>query len=184
MHRSGDVFRPWPEWSRVPDPSLNSPVHGSGCPERRSAAWPLVQTRGTVATWIRSSTRAGSERLARLPCHVESHCDASGVCGSTAESGLSPRPTWFLSGGRRKPPWSRTKLGEWSPRDEKSFYNRPGRENLQSRASDRKQVVRLGPLAWLSHPRLAGSSHPAGASPAVPQGAWNALGRPRSRGLS
>ena len=49
--------------------------------------------------------------------------------------------TWFLSGGRRKPPWSRTKLGEWSPRDEESFHNRPGGENLQSRTSDRKQVV-------------------------------------------
>ena len=35
-------------------------------------------------------------------------------------------------------------LGEWSPRDEKGVHNRPGRENLQSRTSDREQVVRLG----------------------------------------
>ena len=98
--------------------------------------------------------------------------------------GAATAPTRYLSGGRRKPPWPRTEVGEWSPRDEKSLYNWPGRENLQSRTSDGEQVVRLGPLAWLSNPRLAGSSHPAGASPAVPQGAWNALGRPRSRGLS
>ena len=104
--------------------------------------------------------------------------------GPHRRAGTVTAPTRFLSGGRRKPPWSRTELGEWSPRDEKSVYNRSGREDLQSRASDREQVVRLGPLAWISNPRLAGSSHPARASPAVPQGAWNALGRPRGRGLS
>src|SRR5262249_49575558 len=104
--------------------------------------------------------------------------------GSHRRAGTVTAPTRYLSGGRREPPWPRTELGEWSPRDEKSLYNRPGREDLQSRTSDREQVVRLGPLARLSNPRIAGSSNPGGAPPAVPQGARNALGRPRGRGLS
>ena len=107
-----------------------------------------------------------------------------GCAAASPPSRVCDRTDKVPSGGRRKPPWPRTELGEWSPRDEKGLYNRTGGEDLQSRASDGEQVVRLGPLAWLSNPRLAGSSHPAGAPPAVPQGAWNALGRPRSRGLS
>ena len=43
---------------------------------------------------------------------------------------------------------------EWSPRYEKSVYYRSGREDLQSRAQDREQVVRLGPLAWISDSRV------------------------------
>ena len=103
--------------------------------------------------------------------------------GNVSATGTVTAPTRFLTGGRRKPPWSRTKLGEWSPRDEKGLYNRSGREDMQGRAPDRQQVVRLGPLARLSNPRLSGSPDSAGASPAVPQGAWNALGRSRGRGL-
>ena len=138
---------------------------------------------GRAVPGRRSRTGAGSERLARWPSLAATRAQLVRR-GPHRRAGTVTAPTWYLSGGRRKPPWSRTELGEWSPRDEKSVYNRSGREDLQSRTSDREQVVRLGPLAWISHPRLAGSSHPAGASPAVPQGAWNALGRPRSRGLS
>src|SRR5262245_54831035 len=115
-----------------------------------------------------------SRRLARAALHASPH----------RRVGTVTAPTRYLSGGRRKPPWSRTELGEWSPRDEESLYNRPGRENLQGRAPDREQVVRLGPLAWLSNPRLTRSSHPTGTSPALPQGARDAPGRSRSRGLS
>ena len=140
-------------------------------------------TTDRVAPGERSRTGARSERLARWPSLARGP-GALRVPDPHRRAGTVTAPTWFLSGGRRKPPWSRTELGEWSPRDEESVYNRPGREDLQSRTSDREQVVRLGPLAWISHPRLAGSSHPAGAPPAVPQGAWNALGRPGSRGLS
>jgi hypothetical protein len=84
---------------------------------------------GHAAAWTGSSTGAGSERLARLPSLAAAHsrCFAR---EPHRRAGTVTAPTWFLSGGRRKPPWSRTELGEWSPRDEKGLYNRPGRENL------------------------------------------------------
>src|SRR5258708_3820578 len=73
---------------------------------------------------------------------------------------------------------------EWSPRYEEGVYNRSGGEDMQGRAPDREQVVRLGPLPWISYPRLAGPPYSPRASAPVPQRARHALGRPASRGLS
>jgi len=117
--------------SRVPHPSLNSPAQATFGPKRSGARYePALMSRGAFCPGQVQGRGRGSERLARLPS-LRWLSDASGDRSqNNRRAGTVTAPTWFLTGGRRKPPWSRTKLGEWSPRDEKGLYNWPGRENL------------------------------------------------------
>src|SRR5262249_14744585 len=100
------------------------------------------------------STFAVSRGRSRRPTRDDpmGSCRAGPGAGRAAGPGRAPRRRWVKPEGRGNLRGLAPNKGEWSPRYEKGVYNRSGREDLQGRAPDREQVVRLGPLAWISDP--------------------------------
>ena len=151
----GPIGRPQPRRSYVAEPRTVEPRDGS---ESGGDAFALTSNSGVAAF------RAFWARIARFTDSPPRRLGSYRRGEETSEASHHSR--------------------EWSPRYEESFHNRPGREDLQSRAPDREQVVRLGPLARISDSRFPRPAYPSRASASVPQRARHAAGRLGGRSLS
>jgi hypothetical protein len=101
---------------RVGFPSATQPTGDGTGRTVRSLGRAIGRGSGPGVTGSRPGTiKDGSEVGATGMMAVSRGDPGALLVPDVRRAGSITAPTWFLSGGRRKPPWSRTELGEWSP---------------------------------------------------------------------